>query len=287
MREITGMTRVLGIIGHPVAHSLSPLMQNAALAAMGLDYIYVPFPVPSEGVAAAVNGLRALGVAGFNVTIPHKSAVIPFLDGLSPEALRIGAVNTVNREGDRLVGYNTDGIGFLQSLRDDLGFHPAGLTVLVLGAGGAARAAVAALCEAGVRRIVLANRSPERARSLASDFGDRYGAAEFALSTLAPAEMEMHLGRADLLVNTTSVGMGGTSFASLDLAPMKPSAKVYDMVYSPPETALLASAKGRGLACANGIGMLAAQGEAAFALWIGAAPPPGLMKGRLLTALGP
>lgn len=161
----TGATRVLGIIGRPVSHSLSPLMQNGALQAMGLDYAYVPFAVEEDRLADAVKGLAALGVVGFNVTIPHKSAILPLLDRLSPEAGLIGAVNVVKREGNDLVGYNTDGKGFIQSLNEDLGFAPAGCRILVMGAGGAARAAVASLAAAGAASVVIANRSIARGKS--------------------------------------------------------------------------------------------------------------------------
>lgn len=278
MSKITGRTRVLGIIGSPVGHSLSPAMQNAAIAALGIDYVYVPFPVEPDFLGPAVEGLRRLGVWGFNVTIPHKTAVIPFLDGVSREADLCGAVNTVRREGDRLVGYNTDGTGFLASLRQDLGIDPRGAVVLLLGAGGAARGAVASLAAAGAAGIIVANRTVERGVTLLERFEPLYGGVRFAVSSLRTAELAEHLRAADLLVNTTSVGMDGTSFEDLPLAEMRPGGAVYDMVYAPAETPLLAAARGRGLACANGLGMLASQGEAAFALWTGIDPPAGLMK---------
>jgi shikimate dehydrogenase len=153
MVPVTGKTTVVGIIGFPVTHSLSPVMHNAAFAALGLDWIYVPFQVPREGLARGVAGLAALGVAGFNVTIPHKVAIIPLLDRISPEAELAGAVNVVALQDGALVGYNTDGIGLVAALARAFGFTPAGRSVLVLGAGGAARAAVAALGSAGAARI--------------------------------------------------------------------------------------------------------------------------------------
>jgi len=283
--NITGKTKVLGIIGHPVAHSLSPLMQNAALKALGLDYIYVPFAVEPQNLTVAVKGLRALGIHGFNVTIPHKTAIIPLLDRVSPEAELSGAVNTVCREDGLLVGYNTDGIGFIKSLVDDLGFNPDGATVLILGAGGAARGAVAALCGAGVTKIVVANRTRDKGEALVDTFRGRYSHVKFALSSQETGELHEHLREANLIVNTTSVGMNGSSFAGLDVDAFLPDAKVYDMVYSPPETPLLVAARGRNLSCANGLGMLAAQGETAFSLWTGTDPPCGLMKLKLSTAI--
>lgn len=284
--KVTGRTRVLGIIGSPVGHSLSPAMHNAAIAALGIDYVYVPFPVEPEFLAQAVEGLRRLGVWGFNVTIPHKSSVIPFLDRVSREAELCGAVNTVRREGDLLIGYNTDGTGFVSSLREDLGMDPRGAEILVLGAGGAARGAVAALAEAGAAGIVVANRTIERGASLIERFEQIYRGTRFAVSSLETAELAGSLRTADLLVNTTSVGMNGTSFAGLPLAEMRHDGAVYDMVYTPAETPLLAAAREAGLKCANGLGMLASQGEAAFELWTGLEPPRGIMKQTLFEELG-
>jgi shikimate dehydrogenase len=283
--EISGKTRVLGIIGSPVGHSLSPAMQNAAIAELGIDYVYVPFPVEPDFLGQAVEGLRRLGIWGFNVTIPHKSTVLPFLDRISPEAELCGAVNTVCREGDLLVGYNTDGIGFLASVREDLGCDPCGSSVLLLGAGGAARGAIAALAAAGVARIIVANRTREKGLSLVERFRSVFPAVRFVLSSLAAEELGEHLRSADLLVNTTSVGMDGTSFESLPISELRPDGKVYDMVYVPAETPLLAAAKARGLACANGLGMLAAQGEAAFSRWTGREAPCTIMRRKLLEEL--
>ena len=167
MKElIRGTTRVYGIIGWPVEHSRSPLMQNAAFRSLGLDSVYVPFAVPPEQLAQAVQGLRALGVAGWNVTIPHKIAIIPLLDELSPEALQAGAVNTVLNQAGRLIGYNTDGAGLLIALERELDCRVAGVRVAVLGAGGAARGAVAALANAGAARITVVNRTLATAQTL-------------------------------------------------------------------------------------------------------------------------
>jgi shikimate dehydrogenase len=283
--KITGKTKVLGIIGHPVEHSLSPLMQNAALAALGLDYIYVPFPVEPRNLALAVQGLFSLGIRGFNVTLPHKAAIIPLLDRIAPEADLSGAVNTVCREEGRFVGYNTDGAGLLKSLGDDLSFSPAGASVLILGAGGAARGAVAALCRAGVARIFVANRTKENGAALVDTFRGKFADVQFFLASLEREELAECLKGADLLVNTTSVGMNGSSLPGLDLQLLSSGAKVYDMVYSPPETPLLVAARLHNLSCANGLGMLAAQGEAAFSLWTGMESPRGLMKRKLLEVL--
>lgn len=284
--RINGKTRVLGIIGRPVAHSLSPVMHNAAIEALGIDYVYVPFPVAPSALGAAIEGLRRIGVWGFNVTIPHKTAVIPFLDRITMEAELAGAVNTVYRDGELLVGHNTDGIGFLSSLRHDLGRDPAGLTVLLLGAGGASRGALAALAQAGAGRIIIANRTVERARELVDRFARLFPRVCFDVSSLEENALTTVLKGAELLVNTTSVGMDGTKFDTVKLSEMRAGAGVYDMVYVPAETPLLAEAAKLGLDRVNGAGMLAGQGEAAFRVWTGMAPPPYFMKNVLSEELG-
>ena len=284
MTAISGKTTVAGIIGWPVSHSLSPLMHNAAFAALGLDWAYVPFPVAPDALPAAVAGLAALGGAGFNVTIPPKVAIMPLLDRVSPEAELIGAVNTVLVRDGKLTGFNTDGIGLLAALSGKLGFTPAGRSVLVLGAGGAARSAVASLCGAGAARVAVANRSLEKAQSLGSQLAGRLAGTILSAEPLERLCAPGFLGSFDLVVNTTSVGMAGDSFQELDLLRLKSGAVVYDMVYAPPLTPLLARAAECGVRGANGLGMLVAQGEAAFSIWTGAAPPEGCME-RALTGL--
>lgn len=283
--NITGKTRITGIIGWPVAHSLSPPMHNAAFKALGLDFAYVPFPVAPERLAAGVAGLAALGVAGFSVTIPHKVAILPLLDRVTPEAELIGAVNTVQVEEGRLTGYNTDGIGLLSALSSKLGFLPEGRNVLVLGAGGAARSAVASLGLARAGRVEVANRSPEAGRALAEAMRERLPWTAFASQPIDRVADRGYLASFDLVVNTTSVGMAGDGFAGLDLAALKPGACVYDMVYAPPVTPFLAQAEALGVPWANGLGMLAAQGEAAFRIWTGVAPPEGCMERALAACL--
>ena len=281
MGAITGKTTVTGIIGSPVSHSLSPVMHNGAFAALGLDWIYVPFPVAPESLPQGVAGLAALGVAGFNVTIPHKVAIIPFLGRISPEAELIGAVNVVVLQGGELVGYNTDGIGLLKALQREFGFDPAGRSVLVLGAGGAARSAVATLGSAGARVVALANRSAAAADALVAGLAPQLPGVELSAHTLERLRDASFLGSFDLIVNTTSVGMGGDSFEGLSLMGLKPGLLVYDMVYAPPLTPLLAQARACGVQGANGIGMLVAQGEAAFAIWTGQSAPEGCMAAAL------
>lgn len=273
---IQGTTRVYGIIGWPVGHSRSPQMQNTAFQALGMDCVFVPFAVPPQQLAEAVQGLRCLGVAGWNVTIPHKSAIMPFLDQLSPEAVRAGAVNTVcNRDGC-LIGYNTDGAGLLISLERDLDCLVAGKRIVVLGAGGAARGAVAALAEAGTAAITVVNRTLSTASQLAAELHGHVASQQL----IAVADFSMLpqlLPETDLVINATSLGLHGEEIAGLDLALLPAAAKVYDMVYGASSTPLVSSARQRGLQACDGLGMLAAQGELAFCHWTGVTPPAGLM----------
>lgn len=277
---VTGKSTVAGIIGWPVSHSLSPVMHNAAFAALGLDWVYVPFPVAPGRLAQAVAGLRALGVAGFSVTIPHKVAILPLLDQVDPEAQLIGAVNTVALREGRLLGFNTDGVGLVAALSAKLGFSAPGRQVLVLGAGGAARSAVVALARAGAARIDLANRSPERGEELVQSLAGRLP-AELCARSLEGLADPGYLASFDLVVNTTSLGMQGEEVPGLELPALKPGCALYDMVYAPPVTPLLARARSLGLPCANGLGMLVAQGEEAFALWTGQRPPEGCLERAL------
>ena len=281
MNSVSAKTKVVGIIGSPVSHSLSPAMHNAAFAASGLDWVYVPFPVAPGRLPAAVAGLKALGVAGFNVTIPHKVAILPLLDRISPEAELIGAVNTVSLKDGLLTGFNTDGIGLLAALGAQLGFSAAGRSILVLGAGGAARSALAALAGAGAARLDVANRSPEKALELVRLLAKRATKAALSAVSLQRLAEQEFLQGFDLIVNTTSVGMANDAFGGLELSGLKPGLAVYDMVYAPPVTPLLAQARSLGIPAANGIGMLVAQGEAAFAIWTGACSPAGCMERAL------
>jgi shikimate dehydrogenase len=277
MPVVHGKTRVVGIIGNPIRHSLSPLMQNAAFAAGNLDYVYVPFAVTPENLEQAVIGLKALGVCGFNVTIPHKTAIIQFLDRLDESAESAGAVNTVQLCGTSLIGYNTDGAGLVDSLSTDLAFSPGPEQILVVGAGGAARGAIAALCRAGAKRIIISNRTHENARAVMLDMNIRY--PETCIVVISQNQVsEEYLGSTSLLLNTTSLGMNGERIEGINLAQLPEHAKVYDMVYSCTGTPLVKEAAASGLRAVNGLGMLVAQGERAFEIWTGQRPPEGVMR---------
>jgi len=258
-------------------------MQNTVLKACGLDYIYVPFNVASENLAAAISGIRVLGVAGFNVTIPHKTAVMTYLDDLDESAVAAGAVNTVKNDSGRLIGYNTDGDGLVGSLAEDLDFDPLNRTIAIIGAGGAARGAIASLCRAGAKCIIIANRTYDRATELVSVMSARFSGTELTIVS-GYEGLQSSLPYIDLLINTTSLGMNCESIPFLQLNALPKIAKVYDMVYSPRITPFLKDASVVGLKGANGLGMLAAQGELAFTIWTGEIPPSGLMK-RTLDAI--
>ena len=283
---IKGTTRVYGIIGCPVKHSLSPVMQNQAFAACGMDAVYIPWQVTPEHLGDAVNGLRALGVCGFNVTIPHKTAILPLLDELDESAARAEAVNTVRNDGGKLLGFNTDGDGLVKSLQTDLDCSVSGKSVVIAGAGGAARGAVPALCRAGAKKIAVANRSAGPARNLVDLMRKHYSSTELLATDGYDAFPDL-LADADILINTTSLGMNNEKIPYLNFAATSKNLVVYDMVYSPPVTPLLTDAALTGLRGCNGLGMLAAQGELAFAIWTGQAPPLGLMKQSLQAILSP
>lgn len=285
--KVTGRTEIFGILGDPVSHSLSPVMQNAAFAAMGMDAVYVPYHVRPGDLPEAVAGLRSLGVKGVNVTVPHKEAVCSCLDRIDPLALRIGAVNTVVCRERELIGYNTDGTGFLRSIQEDLQLAPSGKRILLLGAGGACRAALEVLAAGGATWIGVANRTEERAARLCIEFAHLHPGTSFAAFPLRAGELAQVAARVDLLVNTSAVGLGGEGFEEIPWNALPQGASVYDMVYSrtPGGTPLLQTARIRGHRGADGLGMLAGQGEEAFFLWTGERPPAGLMRKTLVDAL--
>ena len=280
MIPVNGKTRVVGIIGHPIQHSLSPVIQNAAFAAGGLDYIYVPFAVSPENLEQAVIGLKVLGVCGFNVTIPHKTAIIPFLDRLDESAEAAGAVNTVKLSGTSYIGYNTDGDGLVDALSIDLDFLPGADQILVIGAGGAARGAIAALCRSGAKEILVCNRSLDNATALMLDMKVLYPGTRIEVINENQMNCE-RLGFTSLLLNTTSLGMKGERIEYINLSYLPMHANVYDMVYSCSGTPLVKEASASGLRAVNGLGMLVAQGERAFEIWTGQKPPMGVMRQTL------
>ena len=280
------MTRLLGIIGYPLGHSLSPVFQQAALDALRLDVRYERWETPPDSLVERLRSLRQPDVLGANVTVPHKEAVIPLLDAVDEWAQTVGAVNTiVNRDG-LLTGYNTDSVGFLQGLTE-AGFDPRGVSALLLGAGGAARGVALALAREGVASIAIANRTAERAQALAGLVA-RHGPRTEALPLGGAALREAAL-RSQLIVNTTTLGMlhsPGESASPLSPAWIPASALVYDLVYNPLETPLLREARRAGARTQGGLAMLLHQGAAAFVLWTGREAPVDVMRSVLRQVLG-
>lgn len=283
--RVTGKTQVFGIIGWPVEHSASPGMQNAAFAAAGLDAVYVPFAVEPSRLREAVSGARALGVRGLNVTVPHKEAIVELVDEVDPDARAMGAVNTVVRSGHKLIGSNTDGPGLVRSL-DEAGVTVHGRRVTVLGAGGAARAAVVGLVRAGGAEVVVAARRPERARALLADLAPVLGNVPARACGMDEA-LGACFTETDLLVQATSATLATTGpaerfAASLPLDALPEGAAVVDLVYKPRETAVLRAAAMRGYRTVDGLGMLLHQGALAFERWTGRAAPLEAMRAALV-----
>ena len=278
LSPIDGHTRLVGLIGWPVAHSLSPAMHNGAFDALGLNYRYVPLPVEPGRVGAAVRGLAALGFRGANVTAPHKQAVIPHLDEITDTAQAIGAVNTIFVQNKRLVGHNTDGDGFLAALQE-MGFQPAGKWTLVLGAGGAARAVVHALAQASCT-VAIHNRTVQRAAKLAHDMQHIGVRAPVTWVPMTTQLTDLDLNRFDLLVNATPVGMWPHDDDSPwpKNLPFPPHWTVCDLVYNPPETRFLRRARKSGAHPIGGLEMLVQQGALAFEMWTGEEAPADVMR---------
>jgi shikimate dehydrogenase len=284
--EINGRTRLVGVIGWPVEHSLSPQMHNAAFEALGMNWCYLPLPVTSDQVGAALAGLRALGFVGANITVPHKQAVIPYLYDLTDAARAIGAVNTVwIGKGGELYGDNTDAYGFLAALRES-GFDPQGVRAAILGAGGSARAVAYALAAAGASRVGLWNRTLDRAEAIVRDMSMLFPQVVFEAHRL-PGGLGFIGGDVNLIVNCTPVGMWPQVDASPWPAnlPLPGHCFVMDLIYKPSETQFLAQAKAAGARVLSGLSMLIHQGAAAFRRWTGVEPPLEVMARAVQAAL--
>ena len=272
------MGSLVGLIGYPLGHTISPAFQQAAFDHYSLPVKYHAWPTHPDLLQEKVNSLRCAEYLGSNVTVPHKERVAGLVDRLDAAAEAIGAVNTIVREDGGLAGYNTDAYGFVTSLKEMGQFNPRGKRAVLLGAGGAARAAVFALAEEGVRSLVIANRTLERAEALAGSLGS--GIREIAAVPLGGPGLERAVSEADLIVNSTSMGMqggdaGSTSPLRADLIPA--SALVYDMVYNPARTPLLEEAAEAGADCLGGLPMLVYQGAGSFERWTGLEAPVQVM----------
>lgn len=276
---ISGRTRVYGIFGFPVEHSFSPGMHNAAFDKLGMDACYVPFAVSPDKLGEAVKAITSLRLCGLNVTVPHKEKVIPYLDELSEAARLIGAVNTIEVRDGRLVGHNTDGRGFLRALKQDARFNPRGRSFFFTGSGGAARAVGFSLALAGAKKIVFHDVDTAKADALANDIRRRTGADA---ETAGPDMLAAVTNEADCLINATPLGLRKTDPLPIGKDSILKRHLVCDLVYNPPETALLRAARARGAKRFSGLGMLLYQGVIAFEIWTGRKAPVPVMK-RALT----
>lgn len=285
MVEITSSTKITGIIGYPIKHTLSPIMHNRAFSLLNLDFLYVVFPVEPKDLDKAVMALSALKIKGVNVTIPFKQDILKYLDEIAPCAGRIGAVNTIVNENGKLIGYNTDGEGFINSLKE-VNFEIEGKKILLLGAGGACRAVAVALAWAGAKKIIVATRDVNKAEKMIKETGlDQELQTEcFSLPGL-PAEK---IAEPDLIVNTTPLGMAPLEdkMPDISLEGLHSSQYVYDLIYNPLETVLLRQARLKGCKTVNGIGMLVHQGAKSFYLWTQKKPPIEEMRHAILQYVG-
>lgn len=279
---ISGKTRLYGIFGYPVEHTFSPGMHNAAFKKLNRDSCYVPFAVAPAALGAAVKAIVPLGICGLNITVPHKEKVIRHLDGLSEEARLIGAVNTIQIAHGKMIGHNTDGRGFIRSLRENAGFVPDGKTFLLIGSGGAARAVGFSLALAGAGKIALYDVDAGKADALARDIRKKTGRDADAVNarSLARAADEAHC-----LINATPLGLRRNDPLPLKKELLQKRHLVCDLVYNPPETPFLKAAKERGAGRLPGIGMLLYQGVIAFELWTGVEAPVTVMKKALARQL--
>jgi len=276
-------TKNLGIIGYPIGHTLSPVMQMAAVKAADLDYSYIAIPVQQGKLIPAVEGLRSLGFRGWNVTIPLKSLIANILDSLDADAKMIGAVNTVVNDGGRLTGYNTDVNGFLASL-SEVQFMPDECNAVVLGAGGAARAVIWGLCKRKAGHIAVGVRNPEKYKAIIDDFKVFDDIEIFHWES---EEFKEQIQQADIMINTTPLGMTPDvdEIPPVDISLLPEGALVYDIIYTPEKTKFLAKAEELGYPILNGMSMLLYQGVEAFRLFTGVEPDEQVMLKALQTAL--
>lgn len=282
--KIDGQTRVAGIIGYPLTYTRSPAMHNAAFEALHLNCRYLPFVVEDKDLKAAIEGIKALNIIGINVTMPHKEAVMTYLDELSDDSQRIGAVNTIKNTDGKLKGFNTDTCGFLDALEEQ-GFDPESKRVVILGAGGAAKAVAVALAGSGCGEIAVVARDSAKAGDLKARIAAHF--KEISIKTLTfEDDLADIFQNGDLVVNATPIGMEesvGTTPIPLDL--INERHFVYDLIYTPLETALVAGAKERGARASGGLGMLLYQAVRAFAIWTGQKAPVDAMRSALLDEL--
>lgn len=268
--KIDGTTTFAGIIGYPIEHTLSPSFQNIAFEHVGMNCVYLPFSVEPEKLETVFSGLAAAGCLGLNVTMPYKQAVYNLMDEVNNSAEIVEAVNTVEFRDGRSIGHNTDGIGFIRSLKSDSAFEPAGKIALVIGAGGAAKSIALSLAAAGISEIIILNRTREKAEILVRQIRAHFSGCTASIGDGGDPGV---VRGCDLIVNATSVGMARKEDLPLKLDLLQPGQIVYDIIYSPAETEFLRLAREKGAGTANGAGMLLHQGAASFSIWTGLPAP--------------
>ena len=277
---------MVGLIGDPVAHSVSPEMHNAAYKELNLDYSYISIQVAKKDLKKALDDIRAKNFAGVNVTIPHKEAVIPLLDEVTKIPRLIGAVNAIKNENGKLIGYNTDGAGFVESLKEDGKIDPKGKNVVLIGAGGGAKAVAIMLAEAGIKSLVITDIMREKSSNL-TECVKSYFKIDAAAISQGSNDLKEAIKNCNILVNATPVGMHPNEDKcpiALDIEIPK-GILVYDLIYNPPETKFLKKAKESGAKTLNGIGMLVRQGALSFSIFTGKEAPVAVMKAAVLKAL--
>lgn len=274
---ITGKTKIVGIFGWPVEHTLSPLMHNAAFRKLNLNYVYIPFGVKPYELKNAVRGIKTLGIVGVNVTIPHKEKVMDYLDEISTDASLIGAVNTIYHINGLLKGYNTDGDGFIASLINDAGIKLEGKKVLLIGAGGAGKAIAIKLAKRNIQRLVITDKITARARKLNRHIINNVtDSCSYAIE-FTEKKIAEEITKADILINATPVGMRKNDPPVINPRLLRKNLFVYDVVYNR-QTELLEAAKRKGAKCLDGLGMLIYQGALSFGIWTGEKAPLETMR---------
>lgn len=283
--KLSGSTKIVGLIGYPVEHSKSPVMHNAAFDSLGLDFMYLLFSVRPPYLKEAVMGLRALNIVGANITIPYKEEVMKYLDDITAEAKLIGAVNTIHIQDGKLIGYNTDGQGFITSLLTDGRVKLEGQKVLLIGAGGAGKAVAVKLAERGVERLVITDKIEEKAKALVGRLQENIPDCPVYAMPPGDKEFAKTLFGSTLLINATPVGMKEGDPPIIDPEYLHKGLFVYDVIYNR-ETPLIEAAKKRGLRTLDGMGMLIHQGAASFEIWTGQKAPIEVMRNRILQEAG-
>lgn len=283
--HIDGSTTLVGVFGHPIVHTASPAMHNAAFAALEMNWAYLAFDVDPANLKSALHGARDMGLRGVNLTVPHKILALDFLDDVDADARKLGAVNTVVFENGKLRGCNTDGYGIAKAIREEFNFGFKGKRVLVLGAGGAGRAIAVKAALDGALRVYVANRTAAKIEPIAKEIAGTK--SECRAVELTTAAITSVIGDVDLLINATSVGLKDEETLALPASLFTPQLFVYDTIYRPAETALLKTADDAGARTANGLSMLLHQGVKAFEIWTGRKAPLAVMRRALRAAVYP